>query len=108
MSDTTKRYDKIIGSNLKAQRLAAGVSQSKLADELQITFQQVQKYENGTNRIGMGSAYIICNFLKITPSDLYVDSIFVEKERINLEDYVPELLELRKFKKTILKAVGEV
>ena len=41
----------LVGRNLKRLRLVRGMSQEKLADELGVTFQQVQKYEKGTNRI---------------------------------------------------------
>ncbi|QRM47768.1 helix-turn-helix transcriptional regulator (plasmid) [Rhizobium sp. BG4] len=43
--------DKFIGARVKSARLSLGWSQSDLAQELGITFQQVQKYENGTNRV---------------------------------------------------------
>jgi transcriptional regulator with XRE-family HTH domain len=43
--------DKHVGSRFRMRRLMLGMSQEKLADHLGITFQQVQKYEKGTNRI---------------------------------------------------------
>jgi transcriptional regulator with XRE-family HTH domain len=43
--------DKHVGNRLRMRRLMLGLSQEKLADNLGITFQQVQKYEKGTNRI---------------------------------------------------------
>ena len=43
--------DKLVGRNIRVLRLAKGLSQTELADELGVTFQQVQKYEKGTNRI---------------------------------------------------------
>jgi transcriptional regulator with XRE-family HTH domain len=43
--------DKHVGSRVRMRRLMLGMSQEKLADKLGITFQQVQKYEKGTNRI---------------------------------------------------------
>ena len=44
--------DKHVGGRLKMRRLMLGLSQEKLADALSLTFQQVHKYEKGTNRIG--------------------------------------------------------
>ncbi|MEM7692900.1 MAG: helix-turn-helix transcriptional regulator [Pseudomonadota bacterium] len=44
--------DSHVGSRVRLRRLELGLSQEKLADQLGITFQQVQKYERGTNRIG--------------------------------------------------------
>lgn len=46
-------------------RLASGVSQEKLADALGVSFQQVQKYENGTNRIGPGRLHAIAKMLNL-------------------------------------------
>src|ERR1700730_11718401 len=43
--------DKYVGSRVRMRRQILGMSQGKLADKLRLTFQQVQKYEKGTNRI---------------------------------------------------------
>jgi hypothetical protein len=44
--------DKHVGSRVRMRRMMLGMSQEKLGDALDLTFQQVQKYEKGTNRIG--------------------------------------------------------
>ena len=44
--------DKHVGSRVRMRRMMLGMSQEKLGDALGLTFQQVQKYEKGTNRIG--------------------------------------------------------
>src|ERR1700678_2106155 len=44
--------DKHVGSRVRMRRMMLGMSQEKLGDSLGLTFQQVQKYEKGTNRIG--------------------------------------------------------
>jgi transcriptional regulator with XRE-family HTH domain len=41
--------DKLIGQNIRANRLARGLTQETLAGKIGVTFQQVQKYENGSN-----------------------------------------------------------
>jgi len=46
--------DIVLGESIRAHRLIAGMSQSDLAGRLGVSFQQVQKYENGTNRVGAG------------------------------------------------------
>jgi transcriptional regulator with XRE-family HTH domain len=43
-----------LGESIRAHRLIAGMSQSDLAGKLGVSFQQVQKYEKGTNRVGAG------------------------------------------------------
>lgn len=50
-STTRDPIDDFIGQSVRARRLAAGVSQEALADAIGVTFQQVQKYERGENRI---------------------------------------------------------
>ncbi len=59
--------DKIVGAMIKEKRKARGMSQQKLGDKAgKITFQQVQKYENGTNRVSIGRLLLICGALKVT------------------------------------------
>lgn len=48
------QIDKEIGTRIRLRRTQIGLSQTKLGDALGITFQQVQKYEKGTNRISVG------------------------------------------------------
>jgi len=51
--------DRLVGRNIRIQRLAKGLSQTELATQLGVTFQQVQKYEKGVNRIGCGRLFQI-------------------------------------------------
>ncbi len=56
----TKSYDPIdvaVGQRLKSRRTAIGMSQGQLAKYLDVTFQQVQKYERGENRIAASTLY---------------------------------------------------
>jgi transcriptional regulator with XRE-family HTH domain len=52
MAKTPNPIDKHVGSRVRMRRMMLGMSQEKLGDALSLTFQQVQKYEKGTNRIG--------------------------------------------------------
>jgi transcriptional regulator with XRE-family HTH domain len=56
-----------VGARVRMRRLMLGLSQEKLADGLGLTFQQVQKYEKGTNRIGASRLQQIANILKVQP-----------------------------------------
>lgn len=67
----TNPDDQKIGANLRAIRLARGVSQMKLGEALGITFQQVQKYESGANRISGSRMVQITEFLNCSLSDLF-------------------------------------
>ena len=51
MKKSPNPVDKHVGSRMRTRRLLAGMSQEKLGEALGITFQQIQKYEKGTNRI---------------------------------------------------------
>jgi DNA-binding XRE family transcriptional regulator len=53
-----------IAKKIKERRLELNITQTKLAKELGITFQQLQKYENGKNRISSGLLYCIAHNLK--------------------------------------------
>lgn len=52
-----------IGQRIRAARIAKGLSQEKLGEELGLTFQQVQKYEKGTNRVSGGRLLKIASLL---------------------------------------------
>jgi transcriptional regulator with XRE-family HTH domain len=57
-----------VGSRVRIRRLEFGMSQGKLGDALGITFQQVQKYERGTNRIGASRLQHISSILQVAVS----------------------------------------
>lgn len=52
MTKTPTEIDRQVGQRIRAARLAAGITQERLAKNLRISFQQVQKYEKGMNRVG--------------------------------------------------------
>ena len=57
--------DKHVGSRVRMRRLMLDMSQTNLADALGLTFQQVQKYEKGTNRIGASRLQQISQILQV-------------------------------------------
>lgn len=56
--------DQRIGSLIRHRRLELGMSQSVLAARLDLTFQQVQKYENGTNQLSIARLLQLCDALR--------------------------------------------
>ncbi len=60
--------DKHVGSRVRMRRMMLSMSQEKLGDALSLTFQQVQKYEKGTNRIGASRLQQISNILQVPVS----------------------------------------
>ena len=57
--------DKHVGARVRMRRMMLGMSQEKLGDALGLTFQQVQKYEKGANRIGASRLEQISRFLQV-------------------------------------------
>lgn len=62
--------DIAVGHRIRARRKAARISQSKLATHLGVSFQQVQKYERGTNRVSASKLAEIASTLETTVADL--------------------------------------
>lgn len=60
--------DAYVGCRLKQRREDLGVSQERLAELLGLSFQQVQKYERGLNRIGASRLFQLCGLLGVEPS----------------------------------------
>ena len=60
--------DKHVGSRVRMRRMMLSMSQEKLGDALGLTFQQVQKYEKGTNRIGASRLQQISQILQVPVS----------------------------------------
>ncbi len=63
--------DKYVGSRVRMRRIMLGMSQEKLGEALGLTFQQVQKYEKGTNRVGASRLQQISEILRVPVSFLF-------------------------------------
>src|SRR5215216_707757 len=71
---TPKKPDGIdveVGQRIRIQRLQSGLSQTSLAEQLGVTFQQVQKYEKGVNRVGAGRLTKIATVLGVPVSTFF-------------------------------------
>jgi len=66
--------DRLVGQRVRLARLARGLSQTKLASSLGVTFQQLQKYEKGTNRISASKLFEIARTLDIEIGSFFRDS----------------------------------
>ena len=64
-----------VGARIRARRKLLGMTQSTLAEALGITFQQVQKYEKGSNRVGSSRLQHIAQVLGTTPSALFGEEV---------------------------------
>ncbi|MGF1561841.1 MAG: helix-turn-helix domain-containing protein [Geminicoccaceae bacterium] len=65
MTDRPHPIDVYVGKRLRARRTLIGMSQERLADELGITFQQIQKYERGANRVGSSRLFEVARVLGV-------------------------------------------
>jgi transcriptional regulator with XRE-family HTH domain len=65
------QVDTIVGKTIRMLRLAKGMSQTELGDKIGVTFQQVQKYENGANRVSAGRSIQIALALGVPHQSLF-------------------------------------
>ncbi|GLK54950.1 transcriptional regulator with XRE-family HTH domain [Methylopila capsulata] len=71
---TPNPVDKHVGSRVRMRRVLIGMSQEKLGEALGITFQQIQKYEKGTNRIGASRMQQIATVMGVPVSYFFEDA----------------------------------
>ena len=64
--------DEYVGAKLKLKRSSIGITQNELGDMVGVTFQQIQKYEKGANRIGAGKLYEFAKILNV-PINYFFD-----------------------------------
>ena len=83
-------FNKHLGEMLKKRRLALGLTQTKVAKAINVTFQQIQKYEKGINGVSSTRLLQLSNYLKV-PINYFFDNYTEYLNRINKtdEDYMP-------------------
>jgi transcriptional regulator with XRE-family HTH domain len=67
--------DVYVGSRVRMRRKMLGLSQEKLGEKLGITFQQIQKYEKGTNRVGASRLQAMATALEVPVSYFFPDAV---------------------------------
>jgi len=80
-----ENFNKHLGNKLKIRRLALGLTQTKVAKAINVTFQQIQKYEKGTNGVSSIRLLQLSNYLKVPISYFF-------------EDFSEYLMNIEKFK----------
>lgn len=73
--------DAHVGRRVKMRRMELGLSQQNLGTRLGVSFQQIQKYERGTNRIGAGRLFEIAQVLGVG-----IDYFYIEAENVPMEE----------------------
>ena len=66
-------FNKHLGSKLRMRRLALGLTQTKVAQAINVTFQQIQKYEKGTNGVSSIRLLQLSNYLKVPINYFFED-----------------------------------
>ena len=77
-------FNKHLGNKLKLRRLALGLTQTKVAKAINVTFQQIQKYEKGTNGVSSIRLLQLANYLKVPVNYFFEDfaEYLINNERI--------------------------
>ena len=68
-----ENFNKHLGNKLKLRRLALGLTQTKVAKAINVTFQQIQKYEKGTNGVSSIRLLQLANYLKVPINYFFED-----------------------------------
>ena len=84
-------FNKHLGSKLRMRRLALGLTQTKVAQAINVTFQQIQKYEKGTNGISSLRIMQLANFLKVPVVYFFedyhgYDNASIDSDEVDLPD----------------------
>lgn len=74
MAKRIEPVDKLVGQNIRIFRMAKGISQTELGNSVGVTFQQIQKYEKGANRVGSSRLAKIAVILKVPISNFFDNS----------------------------------
>jgi transcriptional regulator with XRE-family HTH domain len=77
-----------VGNRVRIRRMLIGMSQERLGDLLGLTFQQVQKYEKGVNRIGAGRLFEVSRILNV-PVDFFYEGVAAQAGDAALESAPP-------------------
>lgn len=59
--------DRLVGDRIRRRRILMGLTQDQLGESLGISYQQIQKYETGANRVSAGRLYLIATRLEVSP-----------------------------------------
>ena len=82
-------FNRHLGSKLRLRRLALGLTQTKVAQAINVTFQQIQKYEKGTNGISSLRVMQLSNFLKVPVVYFFEDYPSYNSQSLDSDKIVP-------------------
>jgi transcriptional regulator with XRE-family HTH domain len=90
-SRSANTIDKIVGQNIRRYRRIADYTLSDFSEQIGISYQQIQKYESGTNRIPAGRLYFIAKILDKSVDELY-DGADETQKAANDQNHLSELI----------------
>lgn len=73
-NQSLRAIDRLVGQQLRRRRLELGLSQQRLAQAIGVTFQQIQKYEHGTNRVVASRLYDLAKVLHVDVEYFFADA----------------------------------
>ena len=83
-------FNRHLGAKLRLRRLALGLTQTKVAQAINVTFQQIQKYEKGTNGISSLRIMQLANFLKVPVVYFFEDYPAYDSSILDINNVEPE------------------
>mgnify|MGYP001231439149 CR=1 FL=1 len=86
-------FNRHLGSKLRIRRLSLGLTQTKVAQAINVTFQQIQKYEKGTNGISSLRIMQLSNFLKVPITYFFEDFPSYDAGSVNINNPGDEKVE---------------
>ncbi len=98
--------DQAIGARLRLMRMSRNLSQSELGDAVDVTFQQIQKYEKGTNRVSISTLKLMCKVMDCHPMDIIGEGDDVPASAAPLVDLATENAKLQRAVQPVRKIVG--
>src|ERR1022692_2569332 len=94
MTENIRPVDRSVGRRVRILRVSRGLSQSALASQLGLTFQQLQKYEKGTNRISASKLHDIARILGVEVASFFEDAADPERLANIVETDMPRRIDL--------------
>ncbi len=85
---TATIIDEYVGSRLKSLRMDRGVSLNELGELVDVSYQQIQKYENGSNRISVGRLWDFCKVFEVVPNYFFLGLWDKNEGRFHDTDFI--------------------
>lgn len=79
--------DSLLGRNIKRYRNQLGFSQKEVAQEIGVSFQQLQKYEKGENRIAASRLYKLAKMINLEMEDFFISPLALTEKTPNKKKY---------------------